>query len=269
VAGLIGQPGFGFQRIVPSIKEYILSFSRHLIHASIAATCLAALPADASVVSFTNLKGSWSNANPAANIDFISAPGVLAQVRWGNAGSNDSGYDFSTVGSATVNAPSSPFILGTFTHINQPVSDSINAIRLTLTTDLAIDSVSKGNLAFVFNFFHDETPNNAKPCAYGGANGQGVNINGCADRVTTAYNTLSQTFLVGSDAYTIDVLGFKLGSDPVKNEFLTLEQNINRADLLAQVKLRSEVNVPEPGTLGLIGLSMVCLGANGLKRRRT
>jgi hypothetical protein len=147
------------------------------------------------------------------------------------------------------------------------VSDSINSIRLTVGTELLIDSASQGQFNFVYDFFHDETSNGANPCAYGGANGQGINVNGCADRVTTAFNTTSQTFTVGSDIYTIDVIGFKLGNDPVKNAFLTLESATNTAILQAQVKLRSEVNVPEPGTLSLIGLSMVLLGAGGLKRR--
>jgi hypothetical protein len=247
-----------------------MKFPVSTLNAAIAAACLLTSTAHAAVISFTDLKGTWSNANPAANIDSNSGTGALASVRWGNSGSANSGYDFQTVGTASVSVPPSPsslFDLGTFTHFNQPVSDSINSIRLTVGTELLIDSASQGQFNFVYDFFHDETSNGANPCAYGGANGQGINVNGCADRVTTAFNTTSQTFNVGSDIYTIDVIGFKLGNDPVKNAFLTLESATNTAILQAQVKLRSEVNVPEPGTLSLIGLSMVLLGAGGLKRR--
>ncbi len=248
-----------------------MKFPALTLNAAVAVACLLTSTAHAAaVISFTDLKGTWSNANPAANIDSNSGTGALASVRWGNSGSANSGYDFQTVGTASVSVPPSPsniFNLGTFTHINQPVFESINSIRLTVGTELLIDSASQGLFNFVYDFFHDETTNNARPCAYGGANNQGINVNGCADRVTTAFNTTSQTFTVGSDVYTIDVIGFKLGNDPVKNEFLTLENATNTAILQAQVKLRSEVNVPEPGTLSLIGLSMVLLGAGGLKRR--
>ncbi len=252
-----------------------MSLKATVLGASIAALCLAASPADAGVVSFSSIVGAWSNASPSSSIDFNSGAGTsLARVRWGGTTfANDSGYDFLAVpGTTSVTVPPSPssiFDLGTFTHINNPISgNSIDSIRLTVNTNVAIDSVSQGNLQFVFDFFHDETPNGANPCQYGGNNNQGVNINGCADRVTTAYNTLSQTFTVGSDIYTIDVLGFKLGNNPAVNEFFTKEDFINDATLQAQVKLRSEVNVPEPATLGLIGLSLMLVGANGLRRRK-
>jgi len=252
-----------------------MSFKANVLGASIAAMCLAASPADAGVVSFSSIAGTWSAANPATSIDLNQGGGTsLAQVRWGGTSfANDSGYDFlAAPGAISVTVPPSPssvFDLGTFTHINNSINgNSIDSIRLTVNTNVAIDSISQGNLQFVFNFFHDETPNGATPCQYGGNNNQGVNINGCADRVTTAYNTLSQTFTVGSDIYTIDVLGFKLGSNPAVNEFFTKEDFINDATLQAQVKLRSEVNVPEPATLGLIGLSLIFIGGRGLSRRK-
>jgi len=251
-----------------------MSIKTTILGASIAAMCLAASTASAGSVSFSSITGAWSNANPSSS-DFNQGAGTsLARVRWGGTTfDNDSGYDFlAAPGTTSVTVPPSPssiFDLGTFTHRNQPISGaSIDSIRLTVNTNVAIDNVNQGNLQFVFDFFHDETPNGANPCQYGGQNNHGVNINGCADRVTTAYNTLSQTFMVGSDLYTIDVLGFKLGSNPAVNEFLTRENAINDATLQAQVKLRSEVNVPEPATLGLIGLSLMLVGGNGLRQRK-
>ncbi len=87
-----------------------------------------------------------------------------------------------------------------------------------------------------------------------------MNINGCADHVQVGYNTLSESFNVGGDLYTLNVLGFEIGG-VTQHAFLTEEAANDSALLIADVTLRS-LAVPEPFTLamfasGLLGLGMV------------
>ena len=101
--------------------------------------------------------------------------------------------------------------------------------------------------------------------------GVGVDVNGCADRVTATWLSTSDDFVVGSDIYTVNVTGFSLdpsGSDPFTS-FWTAENGHNHAYLLANVALRREVEpIPEPGTLGLLGLGLLGFARGQFSRRR-
>jgi hypothetical protein len=227
--------------------------------------------ASAATVSFSNILGTWFDAAPPGNISSNTGAGTgNTQVRWGGA-SEASGYNFTAVGSPSAVVPPSPsatFALGTFSHVNFgiPAGTSITGIKLRVTADISVDGtpVSGGSRSFVFQFLHDETPNGADPCAFGGAFGVGVNAAGCADRVRVQFTDASESFDIGGLVYTVNVFGFESGGSTV-TDFLTAENATNTARLIANVTLRDSLTVSAPGTASLAVLSL--LGMAALRRR--
>jgi hypothetical protein len=71
-----------------------------------------------------------------------------------------------------------------------------DAINLRITAGVAVDGnpVAGGNVEFNTNFTQDGIPNGAVPCADGGANVVGVNVNGFADLVTANFSPLQKAF---------------------------------------------------------------------------
>ena len=232
--------------------------------ATAAVLMLAASAAQAATVSLTNIRGTWFEPTPLANISSNTGGGTAnTSIRW-----DASGYDFNAVLSAAVSVPPSPsanFALGSFSHINQPIFTSITGVKLKVTANINVDATVVGSRDFFFQFIHEETPNGGQSCPYGGLNNQGVNINGCADRVSVQFIDSSESFTIGADTYTLNVFGFQSGIGPITSDFLTAERQTNTANLIANVTLRSSLTVPEPGTLALAGLSLVGLAA--MRRR--
>ena len=234
--------------------------------AAIFCLALSTTAAPAATVDITNLTASWININP-NSITAVGNGTTLASMRWGTpiGAGGQSGYDFQTAAVPISNvlppSPTSPFSLGTFTHINQPVTGtSLTSATLQLDADIDVDSVSTGTHTFLLDFTHDETDNGADPCANGLPNGVGVNVNGCADLIDIVFNVLSDSFLVGSDLYTLTV-------SATSSSLQTVEEQSNRFDLRGVLTLRSAVDVPEPGTLALLALAtLMPLGAR-LRRR--
>jgi hypothetical protein len=163
-------------------------------------------------------------------------------------------------------SPPAAFAVGRFSHNNQPVQAAITEVKLRVDADIAVDGMAVGSRTFFVKFEHEETPNIADPCEYGGANGSGVSVNGCADRVAVSFLDTSQSFDAGGETYTINLIGFEVGG-AFASQFLTAERALNEATLLARVTARRDLNVPEPGGLALAGLGLLAAGVAGRRRQ--
>jgi len=212
----------------------------------------------ATLISIDSLTAEWINTNPVSGIT-NSGAGTSASIYWGDPATagGQSGYLFETVATPIVNEVppnSGDFLLGSWTHFNNPIYATTNlpalqAATLQLTANISADSSSLGSFNFLYDFTHHETPNGANPCANGGQNNVGVNINGCADIVDIVFNDLSNSFSVDGTHFTLNLAA---GS----SKFETIEKQKNTFDVFAKIT----ASVPTPTTLLLFGLGLFGLG---------
>jgi hypothetical protein len=246
--------------------------------AAVAVAAIAAPAAAVTTIDFTNIKGEWFDValtgGPA--LDFTGNGTAAASVRWGTStGFGRSGYDFEAVAipqlSVTPPGGSAVTQIATFRHVNQPINagTSITSAKLKFTTDVFVNGSFLNTVSFVYDFDHDETTNNANPCAYGPAGQTGVNINGCADRVQTIFNSQSEFFTIDGNDYALDVVGFLVGNPgSTVTNFLTTEQATNEAFILGRVVLYSSA-VPESATWAMLIAGFGLVGAASRRQRAT
>lgn len=225
-------------------------------------------------VDLNSVTGVWSSATPVGTTGLVGVG--TNEIRWGDVANVDlrSGYNFTgTAPPEQVNVNGGAFFaLGTFTHYNFPIpaGTSITGAVLDITLQMTVPTNGLGGAAnvvqaFSYNFDHFETPNGDNPCANGGANNVGVNINGCADRARILNTIPNAIFLIGDTQYTLQ-LGFSNdGGTTIVSDFWTVEQATNRATLYG--KLTTEV-VPEPGFYGALSLGLAGLYF-AVRRRRS
>jgi len=231
--------------------------------------------ASAATVSVTNVYGAWNSAGPSSAYEIeFDTNADRTQVWWGRApsGGQKSGYEFDSVATPFPAVNGTEFMLGTFTHFNNPIytypgqgsTTAITEAQLQIDFDVMIGTESL-SLTQIYTFNHEETPNQGSggQCAYEGAPGSGVNVNGCADRVTATLNeAVSDSVVVDGMLYEFNISGFETGGSTM-GYFLTHEHADNTAALVASYKV-SPVPLPAAGWMLLAGIG----GLAAIKRRR-
>ena len=235
----------------------------------------------------------------------VTASNSNRTLRWGNPTTNagQSGLDITnSPTSATVTTginTTLPAVANiSITHRNQPVTaPSLDRVslrsQLTLTPFLpALPGLPATNLDFMIDFL--ETTNaggTGGACAGGGTSGVGaLNANGCADIFVMDQGALNFSFFYDTDGsggdptqeYFISFLELTSGLNPLPSVacestlgagnttclgFRTSEAANTTVQFGSIITTeRVQINVPEPGSMGLFGLALAALGLS-LRRK--
>lgn len=198
---------------------------------------------------FTN-PADLSNVTPACYVELNTANQFDEnQVIYGNGiyasppcygQVNPSGFGFDGNESITVE-PGVPFIIGEYTHYNNPLAYSYPPLRyVDLNVTLEFGGVLAGQTAnYAYLVQLEETSNNGF-CDYGYRDGYPYD---CNDRVIVENTTLDQIFVIDDVEYTLQVRGFVPGtaeicdfnSSQVNSIFITEERTANHACLIGQI----------------------------------
>jgi PEP-CTERM motif len=226
------------------------------------ATCVTAIASSgqlfAAPLDITNIIGSW--ANPVLNTATFVINNVAGQgtdtLRYGEPAttSGQSGYDFTPTADIINVALGTAFLLGTFTHLNQPVVGGL------LSIDYMFGFSTNGapaTLSNTFHFLQTDTANVEGQCPAGP---QGPSLSICDDFVNISSASLNQPIIVGGDTYHFNLLGFSSdGGVTINSDYQSPEGTNNSVGLYAIV-------IPEPGSLALLTLGL--LGFAGLRSKK-
>jgi len=225
-----------------------------------AAAAFFVLPASAALITINGITPAWVNPAPVAGIAINNAGDPII-VRWGQplTEAGPSGYNFNDANTPVVvdtDVDSGRFLLGDFTHLNNPVFEPVLAsIGLRVTIDVM--SGVPGSFTEIFNLTHNETPNTCN-CA------------GDNDIVTFGAGTLNSSFSVGGQSYVLSLLGFSNNNGmTLLPSFSSPEGGNNSTQLWARIAARPpQVQVPEPGTLLLMGAGLLSVAFMRRRKQR-
>jgi hypothetical protein len=211
---------------------------------------LTSVAANAAIITVDSIAADWTDVIGGTNVNYVNTDFIAGneEIRWGNpAELEQSGYRFdgSAPPSFLVNTDMA-FSLGNFTHFNFPIyGGGIDSAQLNITADLQIDGNPQAGGPFTFSFMHDETPNDCAPLPV------------CANDLVSFSNLISSdTFMIGGDLFTLELLGFQQGGSTTSS-FSTVEGRANVAQLMAV--FRAPTTVPEPGVAFLLGLGLLAM----------
>jgi hypothetical protein len=212
--------------------------------------------AQATTLSITNVDGDWANQNPASIVvqNDIGVGGNLSTARWGTGSwpsYQQSGYDFETDTTPfDVQSDGSMFSLGTFSHLNYPITGTtLDSIDLLLSLNIAgvVTSVTA-----TFSIDHEETSNSGPH----------------PDDIVTIMNPIvNEFFTVDGKEYYFNLFGFSQDyGQPLSTVFNPKEGKLNEATLYARITEAPINEVPEPATMLLFGTGLAGVAAFSRKK---
>lgn len=232
---------------------------------TVALAVLAARPAFASPIHITDILGHWQNAvGGPLTLSNNQAGQLTDQIRWGGDLSGEpfgSGYDFTPSANILGVPVETPFVLGTFTHHNQPIALGTGITGVQYALQFSTNG-APGVLGTVLSFSHNETPNTPPPTCPPGTIGPY-----CADVVTIGTAVLGWPISVGSERYTFTLLGFSPDGVTFNSSYISQENGSNTTRLYGVVS-SSPMTTPEPAGLLLLGSGLAAAAAAARRMRR-
>ncbi len=291
-----------------------MSTHKHIKLLAFAVAALAAGSANAAIITQWSVSVT-STFDPASIVDSDgNTPGGVVisnadkRLRWGTGDDGASGLDITNSPSNTVvNTGILPIVFPPvanvgITHTNNPITGAtldmvtlLNSLVLTPITPpgLGLPSTS---LDFLIDFL--ETPNGDDPCPNGGANGSGVNDDGCGDIFVIGTNALNYSFFYDTDgaggddaqeyffSFVEATSGLNslpaaaclsaTGSNAPCLGFVTPEKATTSFQFGALITTEKVIiippdpdPIPEPGILSLMGLALITMMSRIRRRRLT
>ena len=161
------------------------------------------------------------------------------EVRWGSIAppyNTKSGMRFD--GQSASFTTGQEFCLGQLTHFNWPITNAASGAKLRVSLHFATPSISP-DPTFDFDIAIDETTNPSTTCALSSCEYSPCATIPCPDRVSWSNSIPSQTFTIGSDTYTLQMVGFKdsCPSGNLVTKLVTQETMDNKAYLVGKIVL--------------------------------
>lgn len=197
------------------------------------ATIYVAMAAEETVT--LSSSGVWISTNGGSG---VTGTGTN-EVRWGSIVypyNTKSGMRFD--GQSASFTTGQEFCLGQLTHFNWPITNAASGAKLRVRLLFTAPSISP-DPTFDFNIVIDETTNPSTTCALSSCTYSPCSTIPCPDRVSWSNSIPTQTFTIGSDTYTLQMVGFK-DSCPAGNlvtKLVTQETMDNKAYLVGKIVL--------------------------------